>query len=39
MIEYTNARPARIIGPLGEVLTLETLPPPDTTRWGARRKA
>lgn len=39
MIEYNNARPARIIGPLGEMLTLDTLPPPDTTRWVARRKA
>lgn len=39
MIEYTNARPTRIIGPLGEVLTRETLPPPTTTRWVARRKA
>lgn len=32
-------RPAAVIGPLGELLTLETLPPPDTCRWVARRKA
>lgn len=29
----------RVIGPTGEVLTLETLPPPDTKRWVIRRKA
>ncbi len=29
----------RVIGPLGEPLTLETLPPPDTDRWVIRRKA
>jgi hypothetical protein len=39
MIEYHNSRPARIIGPYGEVLTLDTLPPQDTTRWVASRKA
>ncbi|MDB5661716.1 MAG: hypothetical protein JWM38_2472 [Sphingomonas bacterium] len=27
------------IGPLGERLTVETLPPRTTTRWVARRKA
>jgi hypothetical protein len=32
-------RPASVIGPLGEPLTLETLPPPDTKRWVPRRKA
>ncbi len=33
-------RPAkRVIGPSGEELTLETLPPPDTRRWVIRRKA
>ena len=30
---------ASIIGPLGEALTVETLPPQGTTRWVARRKA
>lgn len=38
MIE-TRARPAQVIGPLGEPLTLETLPPPSTSRWVVRRKA
>lgn len=39
MIENQNIRPAKVIGPLGELLTLDTLPPPDTTRWVVRRKA
>ncbi|MBA4161578.1 MAG: DUF1153 domain-containing protein [Novosphingobium sp.] len=39
MIEYTNSRPLRIIGPHSEVLTQDNLPPPDTTRWVASRKA
>ena len=39
MIEAQNIRPAQVIGPLGEPLTLETLPPVDTTRWVVRRKA
>jgi Protein of unknown function (DUF1153) len=29
----------RIIGPYGEQLTLEQLPPPSTKRWVIRRKA
>ena len=28
-----------VVGPDGTRLTLETLPPPDTIRWVARRKA
>ena len=40
MIEqHNNSRPAKVIGPLGEPLTLDTLPPPTTTRWVVRRKA
>ena len=39
MIENQKIRPARVIGPLGEPLTLDTLPPPTTTRWVVRRKA
>lgn len=39
MIEYRNVRPASVIGPLGELLTLASLPPGNTTRWVARRKA
>lgn len=29
----------RVIGPTGETITLDNLPPPDTKRWVARRKA
>lgn len=32
-------RPAQVIGPLGESLTLDALPPADTLRWVVRRKA
>ncbi len=39
MIENQKIRPAKVIGPLGETLTIDTLPPPDTTRWVVRRKA
>lgn len=39
MIENQKIRPDRVIGPLGEPLTLESLPPADTTRWVVRRKA
>lgn len=39
MIENQRFRPAHVIGPLGEPLTLESLPAPDTTRWVVRRKA
>ena len=39
MIEYHNSRPARIIGPDREVLTRSNLPPANTTRWVASRKA
>jgi hypothetical protein len=39
MIENQKIRPAQVIGPLGELLTLDTLPPPNTTRWVVRRKA
>ena len=39
MIENQKIRPALVIGPLGESLTLDTLPPPNTTRWVVRRKA
>lgn len=39
MIENQKIRPAKVIGPLGEQLTLETLPPPSTSRWVIRRKA
>jgi len=39
MIENQRIRPAQVIGPLGEPLTLASLPPAGTTRWVVRRKA
>lgn len=39
MIENQKFRPAQVIGPLGEPLTLASLPPASTTRWVVRRKA
>ena len=39
MIENQKFRPAQVIGPLGEPLTVDSLPPPGTTRWVVRRKA
>ncbi len=40
MIEQHNTvRPVKVIGPLGEPLTLDSLPPSSTTRWVVRRKA
>lgn len=39
MIENQDIRPAQVIGPLGEPLTLADLPPPETRRWVVRRKA
>ena len=39
MLENQKIRPAQVIGPLGEPLTIESLPPPSTTRWVVRRKA
>ena len=39
MLENQNIRPRTVIGPLGEPLTLEALPPQDTERWVIRRKA
>ena len=39
MLENQKIRPAQVIGPLGEPLTLDSLPSPTTTRWVVRRKA
>ncbi|MET0179256.1 MAG: DUF1153 domain-containing protein [Novosphingobium sp.] len=39
MIHDKTIKPAMVIGPLGEPLTLEALPSPKTTRWVVRRKA
>jgi transposase-like protein len=39
MLTNETNRPASVVGPLGEKLTLEDLPPPDLKRWVPRRKA
>lgn len=39
MIENQKIRPSQVIGPLGEPLTIDSLPPPSTRRWVVRRKA
>jgi hypothetical protein len=39
MIENQKIKPAKVIGPLGEPLTVDDLPPPNTKRWVVRRKA
>jgi hypothetical protein len=39
MLENQKIRAATVIGPLGEALTLDKLPPLTTTRWVIRRKA
>ncbi len=39
MLENQKIRATIAIGPLGEPLTLDTLPSPDTSRWVVRRKA
>ena len=36
---HQTFKPAQVIGPLGEPLTLDSLPPAGTTRWVVRRKA
>lgn len=35
----TATRPKTVVGPLGQPLTLDQLPPPDIARWVVRRKA
>lgn len=39
VIENLKIRAAQVVGPMGEPLTLETMPAPTTTRWVIRRKA
>ena len=39
MLENQIFKPAQVIGPLGEPLTLDSLPAAGTTRWVVRRKA
>lgn len=38
-VRNERERPPFVIGPLGEKLTLETLPGPQTVHWVMRRKA
>lgn len=38
-MKHETVRPAYVVGPLGERLTLKGLPSPSTKRWVARRKA
>ncbi len=39
MQDHTDRWQPRVIGPDGETLTLDDLPPPNTTRWLIGRKA
>lgn len=39
MIENQKIKAGQIVGPLGEPLTIDSLPPPETRRWVVRRKA
>lgn len=39
MLETQRTRRSKVIGPLGEALTLDKLPPVETKRWVVRRKA
>jgi hypothetical protein len=39
MSTAAKSRPESVIGPLGQPMTLAMLPPPDTKRWIAHRKA
>jgi len=39
MVSDSPGRLASTIGPAGEPLTVDDLPPPDTKRWVIRRKA
>jgi len=39
MLENQKILAAMVIGPLGDPLTLDKLPSPETTRWTVRRKA
>jgi len=39
MTAYELSRRDGVIGPQGQLLTLNDLPPPDTKRWVIRRKA
>jgi transposase len=39
MLENQSFKPESVIGPLGQPLTLDSLPSPKTRRWVVRRKA
>ena len=39
MLENQDIRPVHAIGPVGQPLSLEALPPSNTVRWVVRRKA
>jgi hypothetical protein len=39
LMEHQKIKPAFVVGPLGEPLTIEGLPCPHSTRWMPRRKA
>jgi transposase len=39
MLQNDRSRPETVIGPLGEALDKDSLPPRNTSRWVARRKA
>jgi hypothetical protein len=39
MLRNETSRPTSVVGPLGEKLTLESLPPANLKRWVPRRKA
>jgi hypothetical protein len=39
MIENQKIKPSQVIGPLGEPLSIDSLPPPSTTRWVVSRKS
>ncbi|GLK42624.1 MULTISPECIES: CtrA inhibitor SciP [Novosphingobium] len=39
MEDVKNDRPTVITGPLGEPMSIDSLPPPKTSRWVVRRKA
>lgn len=39
MLHTDNMRPHAVVGPLGEVIKKDTLPPRNTSRWVVRRKA
>lgn len=39
MLQSELSRPKAVIGPLGEALSNDNLPSPNTSRWVVRRKA